>query len=156
MRSQTPNQRTSRALFNFDYESLLLHKSLRDSFNKRDRIQMTSYITDLENSLAINKTIITDLLNTQNQKGLSKEIIHRLNKPPTTKRECVVARVVEKTIKERNHYQTKVLILEQIVLDYKAKEKENETEIAKKAQEYLDELNIKEYTVQKKEVRKSY
>ena len=133
-----------------NHDSVTSRQKIKGSFLERDKIQMSSYIKDLEKTISINKEIITSLVNQSKQEGLSKRIIMQLNQE-----NAKLQSQLKSAIRERDSYQTKLLISEQIVADYKGKENASEYLMHEKSQELLDQLNRKEYVLQNYE-RKFY
>ncbi len=116
---------------------------IRGIFLEKDKEQMSGYIKDLERTLAINKEIISELLGKGAGESQNKRVIEKLNYENAN-----LQFQLKKAIKERNDYQAKLLISEQIVEDYKAKELEVVKDNEEKFVELTDQLNRKEFFLQ--------
>jgi len=143
-------QKALASIQEINYDAVTARQKLKGSFLERDKLQMSSYIKDLEKTISINKDIINNLVNQQKQEGLSKKIITNLN----TENAKLQAHL-KTAIKQRDSYQSKLLIAEQIIEDYKGKENTHEKMVKEQAADLLDQLNKKEYVLQNYE-RKFY
>ena len=124
-------------------ESATSRQKLKGFFIDRDKNQITNYIKDLENTIAINKTIIRNLMSESAQKDPSKSVMNSLNEENIKLHEQI------KEVKnDRDDLQSKLLITEQIIEEYKGKEVNIEERMSEKVQEMIDQLNKKEYVVQ--------
>ena len=134
----------SQNFLDIDYDTAVTRTELKFSFIRQDNNQMRAYIENLEKTLIINKSIISQLVSTSNDLGKSKKIIEELHKENE-----FLHNNLKCTIKERNDIQTKCLLTEQILADSNAKIKELEEQLKNSSEDYLDQLNRKEYLVQK-------
>eukprot|EP00826_Nyctotherus_ovalis_P015401 TRINITY_DN14372_c0_g1_i2.p1 TRINITY_DN14372_c0_g1~~TRINITY_DN14372_c0_g1_i2.p1 ORF type:complete len:384 (+),score=122.69 TRINITY_DN14372_c0_g1_i2:80-1231(+) len=125
-----------------DKGSLTSRQKLKGYFLECNKLQMGSYIKDLKDTIKVNKQIISNLLAEKEEKAL-KETMRALNSENMKLQEKV-----NKITKERDDLQAKLLIVEQIVEDYKGAEMKVEDRIKERTQEMLDQLNRKEYVVQ--------
>lgn len=121
-------------------------KRLKGVFLDKDKMQMSSYIKDLEKTLAINKEIIADLLD-KSPSSLSKTT-QKLNAE-----NAGLHLLLKKTVRERDDCQARLLISEQIAEEFHGKEADLERQCADKVQECVDQLNMKEYVLQTYEKR---
>ena len=121
---------------------------IKGKFIEKDKAQMYSYIKDLEHTLAINKEIITELLNKDSTERNNKKVIEKLNTENGN-----LQFQLKKVIRERNDYQARLLITEQIIEDNKARELEQARENEEKSIELIDQLNRKEFFLQNYERR---
>ncbi len=140
--------KTLSAVSEMNCDSVLARRKIKGVFLERDKMQMSSYIRDLEKTVSINKGIIAELLSTSKQEGLSKKVITNLNQENAR-----LQSQLKSAIKQRDSFQARLLITEQIIEDYKGKEGNCEYRAHEKAQELLDQLNRKEYVVQSYERR---
>jgi len=88
------------------------------SFIENDFLQMQNYIKNLEKTVAINKEIINDLCS-KTSKTSDGKFVDKLN---IENKELL--QQVKKLTKERDELQTKVLVSEQIIDEFKKKENE--------------------------------
>jgi hypothetical protein len=110
---------------------------------KRDKNQITNQIKDLEKTIAINKEIIGNLVENSNLEEVNKRVLTALNEENTKLREELgVMR------EERNDFQSKLLIAEQIIEENKGKINTFEEQMKEHTDELLDQLNRKEYVLQ--------
>lgn len=116
---------------------------IKGKFMGQEQIQTQNYIKDLEKNLFINKQIITELLSQEKSQGQIKKVIDKLNSENANLQDQL-----KKAIKERNEYQGKLLITEQIVENNKTKEQEICKEYDEKILNLVDQLNRKEYSIQ--------
>ena len=123
--------------------SISNRQKIKCSFMEHDKMQMSSYIKDLEGTIAINKQLIDNLIVNEIKDDSHKNIMLLLNQENTK-----LNKTVKMIVKERDSYQTQLLISEQIVADLKGKEDNYSTQMEHKHQELLDQLNRKEYILQ--------
>ncbi len=135
--------KTLSAVCEINCDSITARRKIKGAFLERDKFQMSSYIKDLEKTLAINKEIISELLTGAKQEGQSRKIIMSLNQENAR-----LQTQLKTVVKQRDSYQARLLITEQIIEEYKGKEGSCENQAHEKAQELLDQLNRKEYVVQ--------
>jgi len=124
-------------------DSITSRQKLKGYFLVQDKLQTNNYIKDLEDTITINKQIISNLIADNKEKEPLKTIIQALNKENTKLQEKLML-----TIKERDEFQAKLLIVEQIVEDYRGAEMNVEDRMRERIQEMLDQLSKKEYVVQ--------
>jgi hypothetical protein len=125
-------------------EQYTKRKHLKITFMEKDKLQMINKIHDLEKTVMINKEIIQEMINTEDRldpKG--KRILDKLNKE-----NAHLQLQTKRVIKERDQAQSKALINEQIIQEYKNKEAEINRDYAEKIQDLTDQLNRKEYILQ--------
>ena len=103
-------------------------------------------MSDLERTVNINKEIIAELLSNNSQLGKSKKIIEMLNFENAN-----LHLQIKKLISERDQAQAKLLLSEQILQNYKKHEENIHKELLNKQKELIDQLNRKEYILQKTE-----
>eukprot|EP01022_Parablepharisma_sp_SALTPOND_P026516 TRINITY_DN64310_c1_g1_i1.p1 TRINITY_DN64310_c1_g1~~TRINITY_DN64310_c1_g1_i1.p1 ORF type:complete len:578 (-),score=50.72 TRINITY_DN64310_c1_g1_i1:1724-3457(-) len=123
--------------------SLTARNQIRCQFLEREKVQSQTYIKDLENTIAINKEIISELLSKDSSGHKNKKLIEKLNIENAS-----LQAQLKKVIRERNDNQGKLLISEQIIEDYKTKEQEQLNEHREKQAELVDQLNRKEFILQ--------
>jgi len=126
-----------------NHYSIDLRRKIKCSFLERDKMQISSYIKDLEKTATINKQIIESLLEDRLDEEANKKVMLSLNQENTR-----LQAQLQITTKERNLLQSKLLITEQIVAELKGKEKIHKDQMQAKHQELLDQLNKKEYVLQ--------
>ena len=117
---------------------------VRASFLEREKAESYSYISDLETTIAINKSIIQNLCDTTDKGALGcKKALCRLNE------ENAVLQQQNKILKkQRDESMGKALILEQMIEEIKSKDQEQIDELREKNAELIEQLNCKEYHVQ--------
>lgn len=125
------------------YSSASSRKMLKLFFAQREKDQTLSQLQDLERTIAINKEIINNLIEGSNQEETHKDVLKALNEENANLR-----RRFRLITEERNSFQSKLLIAEQIIEDYKGKEQTFEEQLKEKTSELLDQLNMKEYVLQ--------
>jgi len=126
-----------------NYDSGNRRKTIKVSFMKRDKDQIINQVKDLEKTIAINKEIIGDLVEGSNLDEANKKVLKALNEENSKlRKELRVA------IEERNSFQSKLLIAEQIIEDDKGKINTFEEQMKEHTDELLDQLNRKEYVLQ--------
>ena len=124
-------------------DSISSRQKLKGRFLENEKFQMSSYIKDLENTIAINKSIISSLLSDNKNGTVPKESAEALN----TENLKLQNQVKNLTV-NRDSLQSKLLIAEQIIEEYRGKELAYENQINEKVQELLEQLNKKEYVAQ--------
>lgn len=120
-----------------------LDQSLRNTktiFLDRANEQMKSYVEDLENSLAINKTIIEELVKKHVWSLQEKRVVEKLSQESTRLQEKV-----KNLVRERDALQTKLLITEQINANYKKREEEMLRDIGRAKLQYVSQISRKNY-----------
>lgn len=122
--------------------------AIKFDFTLQEKQQAKTYISDLENSLALNKEIIVELIKSNIPNGQSKKIIEMLSTENAS-----LHNQVKKLISERNEMQAKLLISEQIIQNLKKNEEELRKELTSVQRELVDQLNRKEFALQKVESR---
>jgi len=121
-----------------------LNQSLRDSkmlFLDKVKDQMKSYIADLESSLAINKSIIEELVKKHIWSLQEKRVMEKLSQENSRLQEQV-----KNLVRERDELQTKLLITEQINENYKKREAESIRDMVRVKQQFISQINRKNYT----------
>ena len=121
-------------------------KHLKASFINNDSYQSKDYVKNLENNLLLNKTIISELAKVNLPNGQTKKIIEAINAENAN-----LQTQLKKTVKERDDAQSKLLIVEQMVEVYKKREIEYNNEMECMKTELIDQLNRKEFLLQKLE-----
>ena len=117
---------------------------VRISFMEREKKETTSYIADLEATLAINKSIIQELCNPKQKESANyKMAFNKLNEE-----NMLLQKRVREFKRQRDDASAKVLILEQVVEELRYKESEQLTEWKEANAELLEQLNLKEYHLQ--------
>ena len=117
---------------------------LRTAFFDDQKKEDRNYISDLEGTLMINKTIIKDLLDAQlKESDKKKSLLQKLNDETL---------ILQKSIKEfKNKYEnekSRNLILEQLIEELKLKTQEQFNELKEKNAELVEQLKLKEYYLQ--------
>eukprot|EP00826_Nyctotherus_ovalis_P059504 TRINITY_DN8282_c0_g1_i1.p1 TRINITY_DN8282_c0_g1~~TRINITY_DN8282_c0_g1_i1.p1 ORF type:complete len:365 (+),score=89.14 TRINITY_DN8282_c0_g1_i1:183-1277(+) len=131
-----------------DDASVNSRKRLKGTFLEKDKQQMRDYIKDLEKTLALNKEIISELLSAESSSATHKNTITKLNKE-----NCELQKKVKDLIKERDNVQSRLLVCEQMIEEFKCHENGLEQQYEEKAREMLEQLSMKEYVVQSYEKR---
>jgi len=121
-------------------------KFIKGNFITNDTDKAKIYIKDLEQNLAINKEIIVELLRENLKEENSKIIIEKFNVE-----NILLQQQVRKLAIERDELLAKLLITEQIVENLKRREGECCKEVAERQKEMLDQLDRKEFNLQKLE-----
>jgi len=121
-------------------------KTVRASFIANERAQTAEYIKNLEQTLAINKEIISEMMGKNQSSGSMKSMITKLNNENGN-----LQNQLKKVIKDRNEAQSKLLIAEQLVENYKKHEIDACKDLQDKQIELVDQLNRKEYFLQNME-----
>jgi len=129
-------------------KSIKTRKAIKFDFNLKEREQNKAYIADLERSITINKEIIVELIKNNVSNGQSKKIIEMLNTENTN-----LHNQVKRLIDERNGIQGKLLISEQIIQNFEKHEEDLRKELTGVQRELVDQLNRKEFALQKIENR---
>ena len=142
----TLKDESSNTFFALDDKNIELKKSLKKSFEKQNETQMIEYIKDLEESLSINKNIISELVNNSNL-SRSKDLINALNKE-----NAILQKRLKITTADRDAYKSKLLILSQIFSEYKNDKNDNLKEIQSRMNTVIYEIDRKEYFLQKTEI----
>lgn len=120
-----------------------LDQSLRNAktiFLDRANEQMKSYVEDLENSLAINKTIIEELVKKHVWTLQEKRVVEKLSQESSRLQEQV-----KNLVRERDALQTKLLITEQINANCKKREEEMLRDMARAKLQYVSQIGRKNY-----------
>ncbi len=126
-----------------DDRAVITRGKIKGVFLEQDKQQMTGYIRDLEKTLAINKQIISELLEKDSTESKSRKVIEKLNNE-----NAELQSQLKVAIKERSQCQARLLISEQILEEYKSKEETLEKEHKEKVVELTDQLNRKEFVLQ--------
>lgn len=121
-------------------------KLVKLNFIASEKEQAKLYIRDLEKSLKINKEVIAELIGTSLPEEKYKKALERLNSE-----NAVLRAQVERLTLEREEAAGKLLITEQIVATLRNNEGECRKELMEKQKEILDQLNRKEFLMQKLE-----
>lgn len=121
-------------------------KVIKGIFLERDKIQMSSYVKDLEKTIEINKQIIAQLVAGEKEEATKKEIIEKLNAE-----NAKLSQQLKIANKERDEAQSKILICEQLIEEYKTKDGEAEKQFNLRAGDLVEQLNRKEYFLQTSE-----
>ena len=100
---------------------------------------MSEYIIDLEKTLEINKNIIFELVSNNEKLGLSKSVINSLNNA-----NFLLQSRLKTVIKERDYYQSRLLITEQCIKEYERKLMEYEIKIKNDLVDCTNQLETKE------------
>eukprot|EP00826_Nyctotherus_ovalis_P040659 TRINITY_DN4028_c0_g1_i1.p1 TRINITY_DN4028_c0_g1~~TRINITY_DN4028_c0_g1_i1.p1 ORF type:complete len:339 (+),score=116.59 TRINITY_DN4028_c0_g1_i1:148-1164(+) len=117
---------------------------LRTNFLEKERQEISSYVKDLEASLAINKAILNEVLADQPKDSKStKNSLVKLNEENSQ---------LQKTIKElRKKLEQEMnnnLILEQLLEETRSKSTEQIRDLIEKNNELMEQLKLKEYYLQ--------
>jgi len=129
------------SLSDIDYNHISQRQKLKQDFIEESKLELKNHIIDLQKNLAINKTIISELVS-GNQR-LSKTVILLLNEENSN-----LQTQLKRIISQRDQYQAKLLMVEQLVNEYKRKELVMERQMKSKEEELKDQLNKKEYLLQ--------
>eukprot|EP00826_Nyctotherus_ovalis_P038910 TRINITY_DN3688_c0_g5_i1.p1 TRINITY_DN3688_c0_g5~~TRINITY_DN3688_c0_g5_i1.p1 ORF type:complete len:344 (+),score=116.88 TRINITY_DN3688_c0_g5_i1:3-1034(+) len=121
-------------------------KLVRLNFIASEKDQAKLYTRDLEKTLKINKEVITELISTSLPEEKYKKALERLNGE-----NAILHAQVERLMLEREEVAGKLLITEQIVATLRKNEGECYKELMEKQKEILDQLNRKEFLMQKLE-----
>eukprot|EP00826_Nyctotherus_ovalis_P027697 TRINITY_DN21678_c0_g1_i1.p1 TRINITY_DN21678_c0_g1~~TRINITY_DN21678_c0_g1_i1.p1 ORF type:complete len:225 (-),score=77.15 TRINITY_DN21678_c0_g1_i1:39-614(-) len=116
-------------------------KRLKALFIESDKSQANNYIKDLENTIAINKELITEMLKSQSAPDSS------INQKLNLENARLLKQVAELTQK-LSDTQAKLLMTEQIMKEHKMREEEKRLEFEEKRKEFVGQLSKKEYIVQ--------
>eukprot|EP00826_Nyctotherus_ovalis_P043396 TRINITY_DN4563_c0_g1_i1.p1 TRINITY_DN4563_c0_g1~~TRINITY_DN4563_c0_g1_i1.p1 ORF type:complete len:339 (+),score=92.99 TRINITY_DN4563_c0_g1_i1:122-1138(+) len=121
-------------------ETTLNHspKNPKAVFLERASDQTKAYITDLESSLAINKTILGELVKKHVWSLQEKRVVEKL-----TQESVMLQEQVKKLVRERDELQMKLLISEQINENYKRREAEMMQDMAIAKLQFANQLNRK-------------
>ena len=124
------------------YENSFFGEPSGSKFELSTYNRMKKRIEDLENTIKINKTIITDLLNTNRNISLKKNLdsLHSENE--------ILRKKLEIVIKERDESQRDLLILQQKISPYKCAENNQKNNELQENKDLQDKLNLKEYKLQ--------
>ena len=125
------------------YDLLTSRNQIKGFFVKKQQNQLSDYVKDLEKTISINKRIIANLLTETKNHELSKDIIGTLNEENSQ----LQAKLTE-IISERDSFQAKLLISEQIIIDYKNKEDEYEKQLKESIKDLKEQLEAKEFVIQ--------
>jgi len=125
-------------------ESLTNRSKIRTTFLEKERQEINSYIHDLENNLAINKSMLSEILVNQSKdsKTINNSMV-KLNKE-NLQLQTTIKELRRKLEKERNQN----LILEQLLEEMRFKNGEQVTELKEKNNELMEQLKLKEYYLQ--------
>jgi len=130
-----------------DFSSSPIRNKLKIDFLEQEKSEILERITDLEFTLEINKNLIRDLCETtftQNEKY--KISIQKLNEENSK-----LHNILKKSSKNKADFQAQKLIFEQIIEEYKKKERELICETNEKIAELREMLDKKEYILQNEE-----
>lgn len=121
-------------------ETTLSHspKNPKAVFLERASDQMKAYIADLESSLAINKTIVGELVKKHVWSLQEKRVVEKL-----TQESAMLQEQVKKLVRERDELQMKLLISEQINENYKKRELEMMRDMTVAKQQFASQLSRK-------------
>jgi len=143
-RNHNQNSKIMPSLTEVDEATATSRKRLKGMFLEKDKMQMSSYIKDLEKTVALNKAIISDLISAdKNDSDVIKKSFEKLNTENAN-----LQTQIKKAMKQRDDVQARLLICEQIVEELRGREKDLESQYLEKNQEMLDQLNRKEYVLQ--------
>ena len=131
--------------------SLITNKDIsysnkRSSFINMDGIQ--EYVKNLEFTLAINKEIINDLANENISYRINKEIIEKLNQE-----NLILQMQNSKFVNQQEVLEGKVLILEQLINNYKNHEEELLKEIMLSKKKFMKEIEYKNFAYKNLEMK---
>eukprot|EP00826_Nyctotherus_ovalis_P033794 TRINITY_DN2754_c0_g1_i6.p1 TRINITY_DN2754_c0_g1~~TRINITY_DN2754_c0_g1_i6.p1 ORF type:complete len:361 (-),score=131.04 TRINITY_DN2754_c0_g1_i6:145-1227(-) len=146
--ARDPKPKTLQLVSEFSDGSITSRKKIKGSFLEKDKFQTKNYLKDLERTVLLNKEIIMDLLSEDKTSVPWKKIIEKLNqenKGLHTK--------VKELVRERDGVQTKLLLCEQMIEEFKGREAKIDLHYAEKSKEIVDQLNRKEYVLQSYEKR---
>lgn len=118
-------------------------RMLKIFFVQKEKDQAIGRMKDLEKTVSINKEIIRELIENSNQEETNKKVLLALNEENAELRQKL-----QSVTEESNSFQSRLLIAEQIIEDYKGKEATYEEHIKDQADELLDQLNRKEFLIQ--------
>ena len=125
-----------------DYKNVTIRKNIKGEYLDKDKNQLENHIIDLEETISINKDIISELLASYPKKN-NKALLLSLNRE-----NALLQNQLKNFIKQRDSCQSKLLIAEQIIAEYEKKESFYEKQMEEKQQELLHQLNKKEYMIQ--------
>ncbi len=120
-------------------ETLQNRHKIRASFVHTEKEESQSYISDLEETLKLNKEIIRDLCGSQ---GTDKALA-KLNTENTKQRDEIL-----RLKKAKCDVEARELILTQMIEEYKTRELEHERDLLERTNELKDQINRKEYMAQ--------
>jgi len=135
------NRRNPNFFTNFNKSYGSEKKQLKALFLENEKNQIQNYIKDLEDTVRINKEIITELL--KSNKTNNNDINEKLNSENVK-----LLKQLAETTKKQTEVQSQLLITDQIMKELKLKEEEVRLEFAETKQEFLSQLSKKEYILQ--------
>jgi len=138
MRSKTPNKHYKQSSHYLPKQNTLQKNSLYHS-----QEQLIGYVNDLENSLSINKRIISELLSDNKEGNNLKRAVYNLNKE-----NAILQEKLKITIKEKERYQNELLIAQQAINALKYDEALDKEELKDRIGGLITELNKKECRLQ--------
>eukprot|EP00826_Nyctotherus_ovalis_P060313 TRINITY_DN8447_c0_g1_i1.p1 TRINITY_DN8447_c0_g1~~TRINITY_DN8447_c0_g1_i1.p1 ORF type:complete len:343 (-),score=85.69 TRINITY_DN8447_c0_g1_i1:219-1247(-) len=121
-------------------------KVIRSVFERKENVQTKQHIRDLECNLSLNKKIVHELISDKVGDVQSKAVMERLNEENKA-----LQNQLKTVVEERDVIQAKLLISEQVTVNYKMHEEELVKEALQSKAELLDQLNRKEYALQRLE-----
>ena len=141
-------QKILQSVTEVDDASINTRRQLKGRFLEKDKLQMSSYIKDLEKTILLNKSIISDLLTSEKSAALYKKTIEKLN------RENIgLQNKVKELVRERDNAQSRLLVCEQMIEELKSRENDIEQHCTEKSKEMIEQLDVKEYVLQSYERR---
>ena len=117
---------------------------MKRNFMRKEDLQLKNYIKDLEHNLSLNKGIIADLVKNNIKDEHYKKIIEKLN----VENENLHLQL-KTIIKERDDAQANLLIANQIEENNKKHKTEEIKTLKEINEDLLDQLNRKEYSIQR-------
>lgn len=142
------SQKILQSVTEVDDASINTRRQLKGRFLEKDKLQMSSYIKDLEKTILLNKSIISDLLTSEKSAALYKKTIEKLN------RENIgLQNKVKELVRERDNAQSRLLVCEQMIEELKSRENDIEQHCTEKSKEMIEQLDVKEYVLQSYERR---
>lgn len=129
------------SLSDVDFDHVSQRQRLRQEYTEEVKLQLESQIVDLEENLAINKSIISELAS--GMQGASKNVILSLNKENSN-----LQAQLKTAIKQRDNCRARLLIAEQMVEEGRTRESAMERQLKCQKEELKDQLDKKEYSLQ--------
>eukprot|EP00826_Nyctotherus_ovalis_P037024 TRINITY_DN3348_c0_g4_i2.p1 TRINITY_DN3348_c0_g4~~TRINITY_DN3348_c0_g4_i2.p1 ORF type:complete len:294 (-),score=79.10 TRINITY_DN3348_c0_g4_i2:109-990(-) len=111
--------------------------------DRRERLQSANYIHDLEKTISINKKVIESLIAENRSESFPKNVISSLNKE-----NFMLQAQLQEVIKERNEYQSMLLITEQILQEHRRKEEANTLHMNELIEDFREQPDKKEFALQ--------
>lgn len=142
MRTLKKSESILSSITDTSFDNAISRQKLKEGYISTQKHQLENYIKDLEKSIEINKSIIVDLTKSDS-KGKDKNVLSSLNN-----KNSLLHSQIKNIIKKRDECQSKLLISEQIIAEYRAKDLLNQNNFITKQEELVSQLNKKEYFIQ--------